>query len=137
MKRVLKIVLSSLLLAYIPCLFLFPLFINQTAWWQTPYWWNLLICFLISFPFYLAFIEICFIVVCLLDKKEQQKGEKILNILTAIVSLCILLATIKFFDLLLVVWALSAVLIILWVIGGILFKRKKAVKSPDKPREKT
>ena len=69
--------LYTLAIVYLPCLFIFPLFIEQSSsWWQTPYWWNLLVCFLMSFPFYLAFIEICFIVGCLSDKKPLQRGVR-------------------------------------------------------------
>ena len=120
--------LHAFAVAYIPCLFLFPLFIDQTsAWWQTPYWWNLLVCFLMSFPFYLAFVEICFIIGRLVDKKDQRKGEQILNIITAIVALGIILTAIKISSLMYVAFALSAVLVILWAAGGIIFKRKFAI----------
>ena len=117
--------LHALAVSYIPCLLLFPLFIDQaSAWWQTPYWWNLLVCFLLSFPFYLAFIEICFIVGRIADKKDQPKGKKILNIITAIVALGIIITAIKISSLMYVAFALSAVLVILWAAGGIIFKRK-------------
>ena len=123
--KILKKLLHTFAVAYIPCLFLFPLFIDQTSvWWQTPYWWNLLVCFLMSFPFYLAFIEICFIVGRLADEKDQRKGEKILNILTAIVALGIIITAIKISSLMYVAFALSAVLVVLWVVDGIIFKRK-------------
>lgn len=120
--------LHAFAVAYIPCLFIFPLLIDQSsAWWQTPYGWNLLVCFLMSFPFYLAFIEICFIVGRLADKKDQPKGEKILNIITAIVALGIIITAIKISSLIYVASALSAVLVILWAVGGIIFKRKFAI----------
>lgn len=120
--------LYALAAVYFPCLFIFPLFIDQSSvWWQTSYWWNLLVCFFMSFPFYLAFIEICFIVGRLVDKKDQQKGEQILNIITAIVALGIILTAIKISSLIYVAFALSAVLAILWAVGGILFKRKFAI----------
>ena len=120
--------LHALAVSYIPCLLLFPLFIDQaSAWWQTPYWWNLLVCFLMSFPFYLAFIEICFIVGRIADKKDQPKGKKILNIITAIVALGIIITAIKISSLMYVAFALSAVLVILWAAGGIIFKRKFAI----------
>lgn len=126
--KILKKLLHTFAVAYIPCLFLFPLFIDQTSvWWQTPYWWNLLVCFLMSFPFYLAFIEICFIVGRIADKKDQRKGEKILNIITAIIALGIILTAIKISSLIYVAFALSAVLAILWAAGGIIFKRKFAI----------
>lgn len=124
----LKKMLCAFALAYFPCLFIFPLFIDQaSAWWQTPYWWNLLVCFLMSFPFYLAFIEICFIVGRIADKKDQPKGKKILNIITAIVALGIIITAIKISSLMYVAFALSAVLVILWAAGGIIFKRKFAI----------
>ena len=120
--------LYALAAVYLPCLFIFPLLIDQSsAWWQTPYGWNLLVCFLMSFPFYLAFIEICFIVGRLADKKDQPKGEQILNIITAIVALGILITAIKISSLIYVAFGLSAVLVILWAVGGILFKRKFAI----------
>ena len=124
----LKKMLCAFALAYFPCLFIFPLFIDQSSsWWQTPYWWNLLVCFLMSFPFYLAFIEICFIVGRIADKKDQPKGKKILNIITAIVALGIIITAIKISSLMYVAFALSAVLVILWAAGGIIFKRKFAI----------
>lgn len=127
MKKLQKI-LYACAVVYIPCLFIFPLFIDQTsAWWQTPYWWNLLVCFLMSFPFYLAFIEICFIIGRIADEKDQRKGEKILNIITAIIALGIILTAIKISSLIYVAFALSAVLAILWAVGGIVFKRKFAI----------
>ena len=126
--KILKKLLHAFAVAYTPSLFLFPLFIDQTsAWWQTPYWWNLLVCFLMSFPFYLAFIEICFIIGRIADKNDQPKGEEIINIITAIVALGIILTAIKISSLIYVAFALSAVLAILWTIGVILFKRKFAI----------
>ena len=132
----LKKMLCAFALAYFPCLFIFPLFIDQSSsWWQTPYWWNLLVCFLMSFPFYLAFIEICFIVGRIADKKDQPKGKKILNIITAIVALGIIITAIKISSLMYVAFALSAVLVILWAAGGIIFKRKFAILDIFKQKD--
>lgn len=119
----LKKILVILAVLYFPCLFIIPLLIDQSdSWWQTPYLWSLLVCFLISFPFYLAFIEICFIISRLADKKGQRKSQQILSTVTAIIALCIILTAIKISSLLPVTFALSVVLVILWAIGGIILK---------------
>lgn len=126
--KVLNKVLCALAVAYVPCLFLFPLFIDQaSAWWQTPYYLNLLACFLISFPFYLVFIEICFTVGRLADRRPYRRSEQVLNAVTNALAVAIMITALLASSFAYVTVALSVILILLWIIGGIIFKRRSAV----------
>ena len=91
---------------------------------DSPYLFELFVLFLYSFPFYLAFIEICTEVVRLFDKKDRTRNEKILNAASALVAIVIIATLINIHSFIYVSVGLAFLLAILWGIGAAVFKRK-------------
>lgn len=91
---------------------------------DSPYLFELFVLFLYSFPFYLAFIEICTEAARLFDKKDRTRNEKILNAASALVAVAIIATLIDIRSFIYVSVGLAILLAILWGIGAAIFKRK-------------
>lgn len=102
---------------------------------DSPYLFELFVLFLYSFPFYLAFIEICTEAARLFDKKDRTRNEKILNTASALVAVAIIATLIDIHSFLYVSIGLAILLAILWGIGAAVFKRK--IINADFVKEKS
>ena len=122
--KYLKKILYAIAVLYVPCLLIFPLLINQSEyWWMLSYPLTLLMCLLMSLPFYLAFLQLCSFVSRIAEKKERSKGAKILDAICDAVALAIFLSLIAFSKLFTVTLGLAILLATLWAVRFAIFKR--------------
>ncbi|MBR2388545.1 MAG: hypothetical protein IKB02_07255 [Clostridia bacterium] len=127
MKKIIEFVLYLVGILYLPTIVVMSFLVDQSGSFLVfPPLLVLLLVFLMTIHFFCAFLELGFTVLRFLEKKKRTQGERILNISTAsITAIILVLAIIAPDSIDVAATVLSAVLVILWVLGDIFFKQRK------------
>lgn len=129
-QKVIKYIFVALAIIYVPALFFVALFAGGDAGFiATPYIFDLMVLFLYTFPCYLAFIELGLSVCRAFEKRDRSVGEKVFNIIGAVLAFGILITLTNLEDLLFVSLALAGVLALNWLISAIAYKKKPNLKN--------
>lgn len=123
-QKVIKYLFFAIAVIYVPALFLVALFAEDRGFISTPYLFKLLVLFLYTLPFYLAFWEIGLTVCRILDKHERKIGERVFNDVALALAIAIVLMVFNIEKLLYPSLILAGVLILCWVISAIVYKKK-------------
>lgn len=121
--KYLKSLFYSLIFSYLPCILIAVLFLIKGD--QTMFAQEAAAVFLLSFPFFVAFIVLGAFIGGLLNKQEISKGEILINILSDVAAcVIIIIGLINLSQRMYISIVLSALLIALWIVKAIIYKRK-------------
>ena len=129
-QKIIKYIFFALAIIYIPAVFLLAwLAGGDLGFITTPYFFDLLVVFLYTFPCYLALIEIGLAACRAFERLQCTVGEKIFHILGMIFACGILITATNLEKLLLVSIALAILLALTWIISAAVYKKKPNLKT--------
>ncbi len=131
MKKNVKKIAYTAILAYVPCLLILAIFpqANDVSG-MSVYAMNLLFFFLYSFPLFCAFLEFCHAAVGFIDKNERAVFERILDTARVVLAVGILITFIDIRELLYISLVLSAILMALWLLSFVMTRKER--KNADR-----
>ena len=139
--KILRRIFLTLAIVYPPYVIIAPLFTDQTGSFLVfPYGMLLLILLLYTFPTYVAYLEIGYLVGRAVERKKMRVPEIVFDIIGALLSVSIVATLISLiisetsgiFSLHLY---LAATLVVLWIVRAIAKKRKP--KIPEELKSKS
>lgn len=83
--KYLKYLFGGICVSYFPAIFIFAVFMPTSF---SAYWLNLLVVFLISAPYYFAFIQLGLFLSYCFKRPNVKKRRKILSIIGTAISIC-------------------------------------------------
>ncbi len=129
-QKFMACIFAAIAVIYIPALFIIPLFdVSKAGFIATPYAFDLLVFFLYSVPFWLAFIEFGQLVCRAFEKKKMGFGEKVFHIVGGVLAAGILLTIFNLAEFLYLSLLLAVVLLINGVIRAVVCKKKPNVSG--------
>ena len=126
MKRAISYIFWALPIIYLPVLAISVLTADNNGGiiiWSDEL--QFLFLFLYTFPIVFSFVEIGLFVGRVFDKKQRKKGEKLLNYISFATAVLILMSALFFFEDLMLTFLFAAILVILWIVGIIIFRKER------------
>ncbi len=123
-QKIITCIFAAIALIYIPSIFMIPLFAGgDVGFIATPYAFDLLVFFLYTVPFWVAFIEVGQLIGRLFERRKASTGEKVLYTVGILLAAGIFFTVFNLEELLLLSLLLAAVLLINNIIRFIVFKK--------------
>ena len=131
-----KYIFGSICVGYFPTIFFISVLMPTDGGFMPWNWWlNLLVVWLMSFPYYVALVQTGLFVSCWLTKKEVKKYKRILSLIGLLIALCsitsatitlILESTLSPLG----IWS-AIFLVVLWIVEAIIkIAKKEKVSLP-------
>lgn len=120
----------ALVAVYIPALFIVSACAEADGTFiAIPYSFVLMVIFLYTFPFYIAFIQIGLTVLGSFEAKTKSRGQKLFDIVKLVLVVGIIITAIDIESMVMLSLTLSAALILCWIISAIVYKKKPDIKG--------
>ena len=126
MKRAISYIFWALPIIYLPLLAVFVLTSENNGGiivWGNEF--EFLFLLLYTFPIVFAVVEIGLFIGRILDKRERIRVERILNYISFGVAVLIVLSWLFFSKHLMLSFLFSAILVVLWIVGLIIFRKER------------
>lgn len=74
------------LMSYLPCLFILPLYVEDTGWWQSSYLFRVLEGFFATLPIFALYVEAGYVATQWSGRKNSSLGKRVVDIITSVAT---------------------------------------------------
>ncbi len=129
-QRFLRSLLAAIGAIYFPFICVWA-YLNEVdlGFFSAPYWFSLILYFWVTLPYYLSLIELTRSVFCVFDGKKRTVGENVRNTVGTVLAVILLVIPHDHENRLLFASILAGMLILLWILSAIIYKRKLKLRS--------